>query len=76
MFARIPVGILPPVILAFVLKPYVDSSSWFLILGAGVLWSLVFGLAWGTSVYRGDPHLDLFALLGRVRARFAGRNGS
>lgn len=76
LFARIPVGMLPPVILAFALEGYVDSSSWFLVLGAGVLWSVVFGLAWGLYVYRGDPHLDLFALIGRVRARFAGRNGS
>jgi len=76
LFARIPVGILPPVIVALLLKPYIDNNSWILILGAGVLWSLVFGLTWGLYVYRGDPHLDLFALVARVRARFAGRNGS
>lgn len=76
LFARIPVGILPPVIVALALKGHVDNSSWIMILGAGVLWSLVFGLTWGLYVYRGDPHLDLFALVSRVRGRLSGRNGS
>lgn len=76
LFARIPLGLVPPVILAIVLKPLVGHESWLLILGAGALWSTVFGLAWGLYVYRGDPHLDLFALVARVRARSAGKNGS
>jgi len=69
---RIPLGLLPPVALAIFMKSHVGPDSWPMILGAGVLWSLVFGLSWGFYVYRGDPHLDLRIVIAKLRARLGG----
>ncbi len=76
LMQRIPLGLVPPVALALFMKSRVQSDSWLTILGAGVLWTLVFGLSWGLYVYRDDPHLDLRNALGKLRARFTGGGGA
>lgn len=76
LFRRVPLGLVPPVALALLMKGRVSSDSWLTILGAGALWTLAFGLSWGLYVYRGDPHLDLRKMVGKLCARFAGRRGA